>query len=112
MDEGLHGSPNTATRQARVFVEAIGRNPGEEFQCSHLYEEISDPTDVAAISHLGARTGYAPMCIYGWNRSDGAAFSIFRGHTGARGLCRICERREKLNLPSLKEGAPHKTKWK
>ena len=92
------------------YVEAIGRNPGEEKQHSHLYVQVSNPTDVAAMTGLGARTGYMPMCIYGWNRSDGEAFSILRGHTGQRGLCKICEKRSKLGLPPV-EPARHETKW-
>ena len=94
------------------YVEAIGRNPGEELQHSHLYKKVSTPTDVAALSGLGARTGYLPMCRYGWNRSDGGGFSILRGHTGARGLCKICDKRSRANLPGI-ESRPgtHKTKW-
>lgn len=81
------------------YIEAIGRNPGEEYQHSHLYA-VSDKYD------------HAPMCIYGWNRSDGNALSIFRGHTGARGLCKICERRANAGLPPIpSEKAQHKTKW-
>lgn len=80
----------------RVYVEAIGRNPGEELQHSHLY--LVDGDD------------YWPMCIYGWNRSDGARFSIFRGHQGERGLCAICHKRRAAELPPVKE-ASHKTKW-
>lgn len=94
------------------YVEAIGRNPGEENQHSHLYVKVSEPTDVAAMTGLGARTGYLPMCRYGWNRSDGEGFSIFRGHRGGRGLCKICEKRKIAGLPGV-EAVPgsHKTKW-
>lgn len=94
------------------YVEAIGRNTGEDKQHSHLYVEVSIPTDVAASCWLGARTGYLPMCRYGWNRNDGEAFSIFRGHRGRRGLCKICYKRSELGLPGI-EAKPgsHKTKW-
>lgn len=94
------------------YVEAIGRNTGEGNQHSHLYVVVSVPTDVASMAGLSARTGYLPMCRYGWNRSDGAGFSIFRGHTGKRGLCKICEKRMRLGLHGL-ESVPgsHKTKW-
>lgn len=95
-----------------TYVEAIGRNPGEERQHSHLYVEVSAPTDVAARVGLGARTGYLPMCRYGWNRSDGESFSIFRGHSGARGLCRFCQRRRDAGLPGVQSKPDsHKTKW-
>ena len=79
------------------YVEAIGRNPGEENQHSHLYAIMEDG-------------GYLPMCIYGWNRMDGERFSILRGLAGKRGLCGICQKRRDFKLPPLREGL-HKTKW-
>lgn len=95
---------------APKYVEAIGRNPGEEKQHSHLYVEINESPP--AIIGLGTRRGYLPMCRKGWNRSNGEGFSIFRGHTGARGLCKVCARRAAANLPGV-EAKPrsHKTKW-
>lgn len=36
------------------YVEAIGRNPGEDKQHSHLYA-------------LDDKGEYLPMCVYGWN---------------------------------------------
>lgn len=100
------------TIAGRQFVEAIGRNNGEENGHSHLYLVESNPTDVAALAGLGARTGYLPMCRYGWNRSDGESFSILRGHTGARGLCKTCLKRAKAGLLGV-ESVPgsHKTKY-
>jgi len=96
----------------REFVEAIGRNPGEELQHSHLYLCVEQPSDIAAACGLGARSGYLPMCRYGWNRSDGEGYSIFRGHTGARGLCRTCLKRAEAGLPGVKaKPGSHKTKW-
>ena len=81
------------------YVEAIGRNPGEELQHSHLYA-VDENHD------------HVPMCIYGWNRSDGNRLSIFRGYSGYRGLCKICEKRSRLGLPPIQsEKAQHKTKW-
>jgi hypothetical protein len=80
------------------YVEAIGRNPGEELQHSHLYA-------------VDEKNNYKPMCIYGWNRSDGQAFSIFRGHRGAKGLCKICEKRALAGLPPITGNSIHKTKW-
>lgn len=94
------------------YVEAIGRNPGEEKGHSHLYRLVEAPSDVAALAGLGARTGYKPMCRHGWNRSDGEAFSIFRGHTGRRGLCKNCQRRAVAGLPPIEAKAgSHKTKY-
>ena len=80
----------------REYVEGMGRNPGEEYQHSHLYEVLDD--------------GYMPMCGYGWNRSDGYAFSILRGWTGAKGICKVCSKRAEKNLPGV-DPMPHKTKW-
>lgn len=80
----------------KKYVEAIGRNPGEEKQHSHLYLVSGDY--------------YGPMCHYGWNRSDGFSFSIFRGHRGAKGLCFICFRRAQFGKPPV-EPKERKTKW-
>jgi len=96
----------------KEYVEAIGRNPGEEKKHSHLYLKISEPIDIASMAHLGATTGYLPMCLYGWNRSNGEAFSIFRGHSGTKGLCKICKKRAEQDLPGIEARSnSHKTKW-
>lgn len=52
-----------------------------------------------------------PMCGYGWNRSDGTAFSIFRFPPGSEGDCLICRKNVMNGKPPLTEGWPHKTKW-
>ncbi len=95
-----------------TYVEAIGRNPGEQYGRSHLYVEAGQATDIASLTGLGSRTGYLPMCRHGWNRSDGEGFSIFRGHRGSRGLCKVCQKRREKGLPGV-ESRPgsHKTKW-
>lgn len=66
-----------------------------------------------ALSHTYAETaeGLLPMCGYGWNRSNGASLSIFRGSPGTEGECKICRRRLAAGLPPLAEPFPHKTKW-
>ena len=96
------------------YVEAIGRNPGEEKQHSHLYfhsvEKTGDRFYDEHGEHAIMRDVYTPMCIYGWNRSDGERLSIFRGHRGARGLCKICQKRSVAGLPAVIDGR-HKTKW-
>lgn len=83
------------------YVEAIGRNPGEQYGKSHLYLEVRIPE---------GGLDYEPMCGYAWNRSDGEGFSIFRGHRGSQGLCKICEKR---SLQGLRGVPPmiHRTKW-
>lgn len=80
----------------REFVVGMGRNPGEEKQVSHLY--LFDGDD------------YYPMCGYAWNRSRGEAFSIFRGHVGAKGICKLCEKNKAKGLTGVPPW-PHKTRW-
>ena len=51
-----------------------------------------------------------PMCVRGWNRSDGEGYSIFRGNVGDVGVCRVCVRR----MLQGKDGVlsrKRKTKW-
>ena len=64
-------------------------------------------------SHTYAETneGLFPMCGYGWNRSDGTAFSIFRGSPDTEGSCKICQKNIAAGKPPVKDGFPHKTKW-
>lgn len=83
------------------YIEAIGRNPGEDKARSHLYEMVD-----------GNYNNLLPMCRWGWNRSDGARLSVFRGHHGERGTCKICLRRSKAGLKGV-HATPgsHKTKW-
>lgn len=96
MSESVIESIETVERE---FTEAIGRNHGEEKQHSHLYERMPEG-------------GYKPMCRHGWNRGDGEGFGILRGHSGKRGLCRVCLKRRDANLLAV-DSVPgsHKTKW-
>lgn len=81
------------------FVVGMGRNPGEEKLCSHLYAEYDDGS-------------YLPMCQRGWNRSDGERFSILRGHVGARGVCKTCQKNADAGKPGVKsKPGSHKTQW-
>jgi hypothetical protein len=67
-----------------------------------------------ALSHTYAMTddnGLWPMCGYGWNRSDGEAFSIFRGSPGTEGDCKVCARNVAAGKPPVTNGFPHKTRW-
>ena len=67
-----------------------------------------------ALSHTYAEMADGelwPMCDYGWNRSDGGRFSIFRGSPHTEGDCKICARRVRLNLPPIAESFSHKTRW-
>lgn len=52
-----------------------------------------------------------PMCGYGWNRSGGERFSIFRGPPDSEGDCLICRKRVLQNLPPVMVGIHRKTRW-
>lgn len=67
-----------------------------------------------ALSHTYAMTAAGnlwPMCEYGWNRSNGARFSIWRGSPGTEGDCKICARRVAAGLRPVIRPRGHKTKW-
>lgn len=67
-----------------------------------------------ALSHTYAETDdgdLLPMCGYGWNRSNGTRFSIFRGPPGTEGDCRLCRKNLAAGKPPLKDGWPHPTRW-
>ena len=81
-----------------TLVSGVDRNNPDKSR-SHLYADMQG--DI----------GLVPMCDYGWNRSDGEGFSIFRGWTSARGQCQICARRAASNALPIFEARPHKTKW-
>lgn len=52
-----------------------------------------------------------PMCGYGWNRSNGEGFSIFRGPPGTEGDCLLCRRNVAADKPPTERGVRHKTRW-
>ena len=80
------------------YRSGSGRNPGEERLCSHTYAEFADGD-------------LAPMCGYGWNRSNGSRLSIIRGALGTEGDCLLCLRNRLAGKAPVTEGWPHKTKW-
>ena len=51
-----------------------------------------------------------PMCVRGWNRSDGTAYSIFRNVVGDAGVCRVCQRRAAEGKPPI-PSRNRKTRW-
>jgi hypothetical protein len=57
---------------------------------AHLYELGDDPMDFRL-----------PMCQYGWNRDYGQSYSIWRGHAGDSGICKICIKRANKGLPGV-----------
>lgn len=52
-----------------------------------------------------------PMCGYGWNRSNGEAYSIFRGAWGTEGTCKLCQKNLASGKKPVIDGFKHKTKW-
>lgn len=70
--------------------------------------------DERALSHTYAETaagGLWPMCGYGWNRSDGNRFSIFRAPVGTEGDCKLCARNVRLGKRPTIRGIQRKTRW-
>jgi len=65
-------------------------------------------------AHVYAGPSYGdlrgPLCGYGWNRSDGGAFSILRNNGSSRGVCETCRKREKAGAGPVPPW-PHKTRW-
>lgn len=51
------------------------------------------------------------MCGYGWNRSGGDSFSVFRGLPGTEGTCKLCQKNLREGKPPVYNGFVHKTKW-
>lgn len=72
-----------------------------------------DRNDDSLVAHLytGAFDNPGlPMCVRGWNRSDGQGYSIFRNIVGDAGICKVCIRRAMKGLPAV-ESRPRKTRW-
>lgn len=77
------------------YTSGLDRN--DDKLVAHLYE--GDYNDLGL-----------PMCVRGWNRSDGEEYSIFRNNEGKAGICKVCLRRALKGLPGV-ESRPRKTKW-
>lgn len=69
-----------------------------ESQASHTYAMMDDGE-------------LFPMCGYGWNRSDGHGFSIFRDAPGTEGNCKLCRKNVAAGKLPVFDGFPHKTRW-
>ena len=78
------------------YVEGICRNEPDAVR-SHLYAKTEE--------------GLFPMCGYGWNRSNGKRWSIFRGHRSEKGTCKLCLKNVKDKKSPVVNGWIHKTKW-
>ena len=73
-----------------------GQDRNDEWVVTHLYKgTMRDPGN--------------PMCVRGWNRSDGDGYSIFR-NLPARKICKVCRRRAEENRESV-SSRKRKTKW-
>jgi len=78
------------------------------------YRSGEDRNEGHALSHTYAMMedgGLYPMCGYGWNRSNGTRFSIFRGSPGTEGDCKLCRKNVAAGKSPVIDGFPHKTKW-
>lgn len=84
--------------EARVDYYRSGSCRNDERAKSHTYAQMSDGE-------------MWPMCGYGWNRSDGERFSVFRGSPGTEGDCLLCRRNVAAKKPPVTDGFPHKTRW-
>lgn len=92
-----------------TVIPAIGRNPGEKYGRHHLYKYVEhtcneDGCDKWRNQETGEweccdTADLLPMCIYGWNRSGGFAFSILRNNIGSRGECQLCRKNVDAGKP-------------
>lgn len=83
---------------SKVLYYRAGQDRNNEYALSHTYAET-------------AAGNLWPMCGYGWNRSDGERFSIFRGSPGTEGDCKVCRKNVALGKRPVHKGFEHKTRW-
>ena len=81
----------------KEYIPGMDRSEDGYKNKTHLYE--------GPFSDLGK-----PMCKYGWHRSDGEGYSVFRNNISQAGICTLCLKRAEANLPGV-DPWPHKTKW-
>ena len=88
--------------------EFIYANPNITF-----YQSGQCRNDKYALTHTYADVGgeLYPMCGYGWNRSDGESFSIFRNQLFTEGKCKLCKKNLRAGKMPLMNGFKHKTRW-
>jgi len=75
-----------------------GQCRNDKYALTHTYAEMADGE-------------LYPMCGYGWNRSDGYGFSIFRNQYGTEGKCKLCKNNLEDGKPPVIDGFYHKTRW-
>lgn len=79
-----------------------------------FYRSGSCRNNDRALSHTYAEMESGalwPMCEYGWNRSDGERFSIWRGSPGTEGDCALCRKNVEAGRAPVTQARGHKTKW-
>lgn len=82
---------NYDTEKYRPAIERGSyTNTDTQRKVTHLYELGENIMDFGN-----------PMCVRGWNRENGTAYSIFRGHVSEAGLCKVCVRRASLGLSGV-----------
>ena len=99
------GAEPAAQSQAEPLVPSAG---------VAFYRSGSCRNDPRAMDHTYAEMEDGelwPMCGYGWNRSNGTRFSIFRGSPGTEGECKLCRKNVAEGKLPLTIGFPHKTRW-
>ena len=87
-----------STETVTVSYYRSGQCRNDVYTLSHTYAQMTDGE-------------LWPMCGYGWNRSGGESFSIFRGAPGTRGDCKQCAKNIAAGRPPVMDGFPHKTRW-
>lgn len=96
-------------------IPAAGRNPNEEYTRYHWYKYVPHIHDdwcntTGGVTFCDEKLDLMPMCIYGWNRANGYAFSILRNNTLSCKECKFCRK----NIEAGKEPvgpSHHKTMW-
>jgi hypothetical protein len=94
----IEGLPKTRIRAHQVVGYRAGDDRNDAKATSHTYAMMADG-------------GLWPMCGYGWNRSNGTHFSIFRGSPGTEGDCKLCCANVAAKRPPVMHGYPHNTRW-
>lgn len=79
-----------------TFYQA-GQCRNDKYALSHTYADICGEL--------------YPMCGYGWNRSNGQAFSIFRSGLFTEGKCKLCAKNLRDGKLPVMIGFKHKTRW-
>ena len=75
----------------------VGLDRNDQHLVAHLYKGSMDDPGM-------------PMCVRGWNRSGGQAYSIFRNLQGDAGICQVCLRRALQGKDGVMP-RPRKTRW-